>query len=185
VSTLFPRAGQLSSVPDLYLTGNKRAPTAWTFSNVLAGSDSVGTVMRTAMLNLMMYPHTMARLHDELSAANLTLPIPAYAEIRDLEYLDACVQEAGRMHPPFALPFERVVPEGGITILGKYLPAGTNIGGNPYVVNRDKNVFGPDAEFWRPERWLGDAAHKRRLEQGVLTFGAGRRVCLGKAIGIF
>ena len=122
------------------------------------------------MFNLLSYPHTLAKLHKELSEANLTLPIPEYAELRDLEYLDACVQEGSRMHPPFALPFERVVPAGGVTILGHYLPEGTVIGGSPYVVNRDKGTFGADAEFWRPERWLEkDDAHKRKLEQGNLT----------------
>lgn len=74
------------------------------------------------------------------------------------------------MHPPFALPFERVVPEGGITVLGHYVPAGTNLGGSPYVVNRHKGTFGQDAEFWRPERWLEkDEKHKLKLERRILT----------------
>ncbi|KAJ5497539.1 Benzoate 4-monooxygenase cytochrome P450 [Penicillium fimorum] len=161
------------------------APTAWTFSNVIAGSDSVGTIMRTMLFNLLVYPHTLAKLRQELENANPTRPFPRYSEVRDLPYLDACVLEASRVHPPFALPFERVVPKGGLTVLGHYLPEGTVIGGSPYVVNRDRNTFGDDAEFWRPERWLeGDGAHKRHLEASMLTFGAGRRVCLGRHVGI-
>ncbi|OTA53098.1 putative benzoate 4-monooxygenase cytochrome P450 [Hypoxylon sp. EC38] len=161
------------------------APTAWTFSNVIAGSDSVGSLMRTTMFNLLVYPHTLEKLYDELRSANLSRPFPKWSEVRGLPYLDACVQEGARMHPPFALPFERVVPAGGVTVLGYYLPGGTVVGGNPYVVNRHKATFGQDAEFWRPERWLEkDEAHKHKLEQGVLTFGAGRRVCLGKHVGI-
>ena len=147
-----------------------RAPTAWTFSNVIAGSDSVGSVMRTIMFNLLAYPHTLEKLYNELRSAELSRPFPRYSEVRDLPYLDACVQEGTRMHPPFALPFERVVPEGGVTVLGHYLPAGTVVGGSPYVVNRHGPTFGQDAEFWRPERWLEkDNAHKKKLEQGLLT----------------
>ncbi|KAJ6133407.1 Benzoate 4-monooxygenase cytochrome P450 [Penicillium samsonianum] len=161
------------------------APTAWTFSNVIAGSDSVGTIMRTVLFNLLAYPNTMHKLRQELENANPSRPFPRYSEVRDLPYLDACVLEAARVHPPFALPFERVIPRGGLTVLGHYLPEGTVIGGNPYVVNRDPNTFGDDAEFWRPERWLeGDSAHKRHLEASMLTFGAGRRVCLGRHVGI-
>ncbi|KAI0204034.1 putative benzoate 4-monooxygenase cytochrome P450 [Astrocystis sublimbata] len=161
------------------------APTAWTFSNVIAGSDSVGTIMRTIMYNLLAYPATLERLHAELSSADLPVPFPPYSMLRNLPYLDACVQEGFRMHPPFALPFERVVPEGGITVLGTYLPEGTVVGGNPYVVNRHKGTFGNDAEFWRPERWLvKDAARRKAMEQGVLTLGAGRRVCLGRHVGV-
>ena len=146
------------------------APTAWTFSNVIAGSDSVGTVMRTIMFNLLVYPRTLEKLQEELKAANVSRPFPRYSEVRDLPYLDACVQEAFRVHPPFALPLERVVPKGGITLFGHHLPEGTVIGGSPYVVNRDQNTFGEDAEFWRPERWLeGDISHRRKLEGSILT----------------
>lgn len=159
--------------------------------------------MRTIMFNLLVYPHTLEKLYEELRSAGLSRPFPRYSEVRDLPYLDACVQEGARMHPPFALPFERVVPEGGVTVLGHYIPPGTVVGGNPYVVNRHRQTFGQDAEFWRPERWVyKNDAHKKKLEQGVLTvslissslvylslthlfkFGAGRRVCLGKHVGI-
>ena len=129
--------------------------------------------MRTTLFNLLSYPHTLAKLYDELRDASLTMPIPEYTELRELRYLDACVQEGSRMHPPFALPFERIVPAGGVTILGHYLPEGTVVGGSPYVVNRDKGTFGEDAEFWRPERWLEkDDSHRRKLEQSVLTVSA-------------
>ncbi|KAL2167184.1 hypothetical protein VTG60DRAFT_1596 [Thermothelomyces hinnuleus] len=161
------------------------AVTAWTFSNVTAGSDSVGTVARTTLYHLLANPETLRKLHGELLAANLSLPYPQYNEVRDLPYLDACVLEGSRMHPPFALPFERVVPEGGIELFGYWLPPGTNIGGNPYVVNRDKAMFGDDAEKWRPERWIERGEeHKKKLERSNLTFGAGRRICLGRHIGI-
>ncbi|OAG11211.1 putative benzoate 4-monooxygenase cytochrome P450 [Paraphaeosphaeria sporulosa] len=159
------------------------APTAWTFSNVIAGSDSVGTTMRTLLFNLLSYPHTLSKLQSELSAAGLSRPYPRYAEVRDLPYLDACVQEAIRVHPPFALPLERVVPPEGLSVLGTWLPGGSVVGGSPYVVNRDVGLYGEDAEFWRPERWLGvDAALRRDMENSMLTFGAGRRICLGRHV---
>ncbi|KAI0167742.1 putative benzoate 4-monooxygenase cytochrome P450 [Pestalotiopsis sp. NC0098] len=160
------------------------ASTAWTFSNVTAGSDSVGTVIRTCLYHLLTNPTTLEALKSEIEAAKPSSPFPRLAEVRDLPYLDACVQEAARLHPPFALPFERVAPEAGVDVLGVPLPGGTVIGGSPYVVNRDKNWFGDDAELWRPERWMVDDQEKKRLERGILTFGAGRRVCLGKALGL-
>lgn len=92
-----------------------------------------------------------------------------------MEYLDACVQEAVRIHPPFALPFERVVPVGGVNVMGKYLPEGVFVGGNPYVVNRHKPTFGENVEDWSPERWLGGEGHKKKLEQSILTVSVGVR----------
>lgn len=126
--------------------------------------------MTTMMFHLLQNPNSMQKLHTELRSANLTRPYAKLSEIQSLPYLDACMWEAIRLHPAFALPFERVVPEGGITIGGYYLPAGTWVGGNPYVVNRHKKTFGEDVEFWRPERWLeGDEKYKNRLQQSTLT----------------
>ncbi|KAG9239278.1 putative benzoate 4-monooxygenase cytochrome P450 [Amylocarpus encephaloides] len=157
----------------------------WTFTNVIAGSDSVGSTITTIMFHLLQNTSTLQKLHTELSSANLTLPYAKLNETQTLPYLDACMWEALRLHPAFALLFERVVPEGGITVLGHYLPAGTWVGGNPYVVNRHKETFGADSEFWRPERWLeGDERHNYTLQQSTLTFGAGRRICIGRHIGI-
>ncbi|CAN8102493.1 unnamed protein product [Discula destructiva] len=157
----------------------------WTFTNVIAGSDSVGAVITTMMFHLLQNPNSMRKLQTELQSANLTRPNPRLSEIQGLPYLDACMWEAIRLHPAFALPYERVVPQGGITIGQYYLPAGTWVGGNPYVVNRHKETFGVDAEFWRPERWLeGDERHKTKLQQSTLTFGAGFRICIGRHIGM-
>ncbi|KAJ5519539.1 hypothetical protein N7453_001961 [Penicillium expansum] len=174
------------SDPNVPLGQSPLFVTAWTISNVLAGSDSVGTVMKTTMYNLLASSRTLENLRGELLAANVSRPYPRWSEVSGLPYLDACVQEALRIHPPFAMPFERIVPEGGIFISGQYIPAGTIVGASPYVVNRHVPTYGPDAEIWRPERWLeGPPALRKMREDALLTFGAGRRICLGKHIGIF
>ena len=151
-----------------------RAVQAWSFSNVIAGSDSTAVVMRTVWYNLLAHPSTVRRLYDELVESEqnhgLSRPFPTWNEVRDLPYLDACINEAVRLHPPFCLPFERIVPQGGVTICGKYLASGTVVGMNPYVVNRHRPTFGKDADVWRPERWLEHGGeHRRKLEQSVLT----------------
>lgn len=117
-----------------------------------------------------MHPETLKKLRQELEDANLSRPYPKWKEVRDLPYLDVCVQEGARIHPPFALPLERIVPAGGIDLLGRYLPEGTLVGGNPYVVNRHESLFGPRPEEWDPERWLRDGeSHKKKLERSILT----------------
>lgn len=96
------------------------------------------------------------------------MPFPRWNEVKDLPYLDACVQEALRIDPPFILPLEREVPTGGLTIGGSYYPEGTSIGMNPYVINRHRPTFGEDADYWRPERWLVDKDEHRWEMEGSL-----------------
>lgn len=53
----------------------------------------------------------------------------------------------------------RVAPKGGLTIGGVFFPEGTVLSVNPYVIMRSKEIWGPDADEFNPDRWLGpDAA---------------------------
>jgi cytochrome P450 len=71
-----------------------------------------------------------------------------------MHYLQAYMYEALRLHPAIAMSLPRVVPQGGIEIDGHYLPTGTTVGANRWVVNRDQAILGEDFEAFRPERWL-------------------------------
>jgi cytochrome P450 len=126
------------------------------------------------MFNILAHRDSLNKLYQELYEADrttgLTRPYPKWNEVKDLPFLDACVQEALRRPPPFSLPLERVAPQGGIVISGRYFPEGTCIGMNPYVVNRHRPTFGEDADSWRPERWLvDDPALRKKLEGSIMT----------------
>jgi cytochrome P450 len=131
--------------------------------------------MRTVWFGLLSHPDSLKRLRQELleedtrREGGLSRPYPGWKEICDLPYLDACINEGVRLHPPFCLPFERVVPKGGLMIGTTYFPENTVVGMNPYVINRHRPTFGDDADYWRPERWMVPDQHRRKLEQSVLT----------------
>ncbi|KIW16499.1 hypothetical protein PV08_06554 [Exophiala spinifera] len=66
-----------------------------------------------------------------------------------------------------------------------FFPAGTIIGINPWVFHRSTHVFGDDAESWNPSRWLSDEeVATKSMEHSLLSFGAGKRSCLGKNIAL-
>ncbi|RVX74072.1 hypothetical protein B0A52_01904 [Exophiala mesophila] len=180
------------------------ALTAWMTSNITAGSDTTAILMRAVFYYLFTNRESMQALMSELDTAQLAGELSAivsWKEAQALPYLDACIKEASRLHPPFGLPLERVVPEGGTTICGQYLPSGTVVGMNAWVVHRDKDVFGHDSNSWRPERWFCDASTRRQMENSLLTvsilihllmpsstendqFGSGPRSCIGKPIAL-
>lgn len=67
-----------------------------------------------------------------------------------------------RLHTGVSYPLERVVPQGGVEISGHFLPEGTIVGVHPWVIHRDRNVFGADADEFRPERWMGGGEEQIR-----------------------
>lgn len=162
---------------------------SWLMLNVLAGGDTTAATMRAVVYHLAKTPHAYEKLTAELDAARLPLPAQ-WRDIRDLPYLDAVLREAMRVNPGLAMVFERVAPAGGLALPdGRLVPAGTKVGVNPAVTNRDRGVFGPDADGFDPDRWLrregederGFGARLRRMRDVAdHTFGGGSRVCMGR-----
>ena len=82
----------------------------------------------------------------------------------------AIMKEAMRVHPGVAFPLERIVPAGGTTLVGNYLPAGTIVSMSAPVIHCDTNIFGGDAQEFRPERWLESAPEQIKImDRGLLT----------------
>ena len=149
-----------------------RALLIWTSSNITAGSDTTAILLRTVFHQLLTHPDTMRRLMDELDSAAATgnlEPMASWKQTRSLPYLDACIKEAGRIHPPFGLPLERVVPPDGAEVCGKYIKGGTIVGMNAWVVHRNMEIFGQDCDKWRPERWFCDQEERKKMEASILT----------------
>lgn len=138
----------------------------------LPGANTTAILLRMLFYQLLTHPHTMGRLLDELdkAAASGNLDeLASWKQTHDLPYLDSCVKEAGRLHPPFGLPLERVVPAEGAWICGQWLKGGTVVGMSAWVVHRNQDVFGHDCDKWRPERWLCEKEERRRMENSLLT----------------
>lgn len=162
----------------------------WLMLNVLAGGDTTSATMRAVVYYLSKAPSAYQKLITELDAARLPLPAQ-WKDIQSLPYLDAVLREALRINPGIAMVFERVVPSGGFALPdGRYIPAGTHVGINPAVTNRDPSVFGADAGSFNPDRWLqrdgeGEGEFEGRLRKmkdvADLTWGGGTRVCMGRA----
>jgi cytochrome P450 len=75
---------------------------------------------------------------------------------------------------------DRVVPAGGATISGVFIPEGTVVGCQIDAVHLDEGVYGEDSTVFRPERWLEASEEGRRqMSRSFLAFSAGKRVCTG------
>ncbi|KAK1570169.1 cytochrome P450 [Colletotrichum navitas] len=160
----------------------------WVNSNIVAGADTTSVLSGALIYHLLKNPASLTKLQremDDATAAGRLSKFATWKESNDLTYLDMCVKEATRMHPPFSLPFERVVPGCGLEIDGYHIPPGTRIGINPWSLHREASLYGAEPDLWRPERWLCDKEKHAAMYNTLLTFGAGHRSCLGKHLAYF
>ncbi|GLA22359.1 hypothetical protein AnigIFM63326_003271 [Aspergillus niger] len=168
---------------------------SYTTSNVNAGSDTTAISLRAILYYTLKNPRVFSKLQDELNGAlqtgKVTIPV-SWKQSQELPYLDAVIKEALRLHPAVGLLLERVVPAGGLQLPnGPFLPAGTVVGVNPWIIHRHA-IFGKEIDRFVPERWLrgndeSEAEFKMRRQNmlgATLTFGAGPRTCIGKNISL-
>ena len=157
-------------------------------SNLQAGSDTTAIALRTVLYYTLKNPTILTRMREELDSPNVTHPISFQQAFNELPYVGAVIQEALRIHPPFALLLERFVPVGGLELPdGTFLPEHTKVGMFGYTMHLDKEIYGEDAETFNPDRWLpqkgeDESKFKERLrvmKSFDMSFGIGQRRCAG------
>lgn len=159
---------------------------------IFAGSETTAISLSAVFYNLVQHPRVYKKLMAELDEASKNGTIAdrennkvSWAETQKLPYLDACIQESMRVHPAAGLILERVVPPQGVEILGEFIPGGTIIGCNAWVLHRRPEIFGEDVDDFRPERWIeASPAKLKDMKATMFQFGAGARTCLGKNISL-
>jgi cytochrome P450 len=70
---------------------------------------------------------------------------------------------------------------------GMFIPKGTVCISNIWHCNHDRAVFGEDADAFRPERHLDEQGEllsgpAETNQAGHVSFGFGRRICVGKEL---
>jgi cytochrome P450 len=162
---------------------------------IIAGSDTTAGAIRGTLLHLITNPRVYAILQREIDEAVRDGKVPAAgkglistAQTKQLPYLQAVVREGMRMWTPVPALLPRDVPAGGdvITVEGKdvFIPGGTCIGYSGVSMHRRRDIYGEDAQVYRPERWFepDEAKLEKMIQTGDLTFGHGRWKCLGKPV---
>lgn len=150
------------------------------FSIAIAGSDGTATALSASVYLLLTHKTTHQQLQSLLRQtfkAEEDITTSALSGDR-VPLLDAVIQEAMRLYPPVAVTLPRVVPPGGETIDGLFVPDGTTVGVNHLAAYRSERNFGKASEF-HPERWLTDEWDKD-VRASFQPFSVGPRSCLGK-----
>lgn len=129
--------------------------------------------------NPRVYIRVQREIDDHIERGLVSSPI-LDEESRKMPFLQACIKEGLRRYPPITQLRERMAPPEGDTYNGQHIPPNTFIGLNAWGLQLNP-VFGPDADVFRPERWLeADPPQLRAMSQvQELVFGFGSTKCLG------
>ncbi|KAJ5916408.1 cytochrome P450 52A3-B [Penicillium tannophilum] len=149
---------------------------------LLAGRDTTASLLGNLFFMLAKNPAMWDKLRREV--AFLQGRTPTYEELRSLKYVHCCMNESLRLHP--VVPRnereavrDTVLPLGGGEdgLSPVFVPKGTIVGYCVYAMHRRVDVYGADAEEFRPDRWEDGKLLPR---WGYLPFNGGPRICIGQ-----
>jgi cytochrome P450 len=142
-----------------------------------AGTETTAITLAWALYHASMNREVADRIRREGEAVYGERP-PTAADYSGMAYTRAVIQETMRLYPPI-WGLIRVANEAD-TISGKEIRKGDRIVMFAYGVHHSPKYWDEPEEF-RPERWLGDAAKKRK-PYTYIPFGGGKRSCIGGAM---
>jgi cytochrome P450 len=147
---------------------------------VSAARDTISSLMSSCIWKCTRYPEVMAKLRSEVDLFEGRTP--TYQEIKDMKYMNYMIKEILRLYPP--VPFnarvatkDTCLPTGGGPD-GKspvFIKKGGRVVYQVFSTHRRRDIWGADAEEFRPERW-----EHIRPGFGYLPFNGGPRICPGK-----
>lgn len=157
--------------------------TAEALTQLIAGSDTTSNSSCALLYHVARTPGCLAKLQAELDAAvPAGVDVPTYDMVRDLPYLQDVLSETLRFHSTSGIGLPRQVPVDspqGVHLLGHYFPPGTVLSVPSYTMHHSREIWGPDADEFRPERWQTVTA---RQKNAFIPFSHGPRACVGRNV---
>ncbi|KAI3759239.1 hypothetical protein L6452_06905 [Arctium lappa] len=150
---------------------------------IFRGVDTVAILLEWILARMVLHPDIQARAQFEIqSVVGRDRPV-THSDMANLPYLHAIVKETLRVHPPGPLlSWARLAIHD--TQVGSHLvPAGTTAMVNMWAITHDERIWAHPERF-NPDRFLTEDVAIMGSDLRLAPFGAGRRVCPGKTMGL-
>jgi benzoate 4-monooxygenase len=159
----------------------KEELTAEALTQLIAGSDTTSNTSCALLYHCLSHPDVVRKLQQELDQALPDIDaVPTFASVKDLPYVDAVIKETMRIHSTSSLGLPRMIPPGpGITLAGHHFPQGTVLSVPAYTIHHSKEIWGADADEFKPERWEKVTEQQKAA---FIPFSYGPRACVGRNV---
>ncbi|KAF8547413.1 hypothetical protein OG21DRAFT_1527175 [Imleria badia] len=150
---------------------------------MIAGRDTIAGTLTFVVYLLSTHPNVVARLREEIMTKIGPRSRPTYEAIRDMKYLRVVINDHSMFDKKVRASKQPLYPPPDPSEKPYYVPANTQITYSVLIMHRRKDLWGPDADEFDPDRFLDvHRLHTYLIPQPTifLPFNAGPRICLGQ-----
>lgn len=179
----------MTPIVEPYMDG-KRKPTNLELSYlcadsrlvIVAGSDTTSATLVYMFNYLARDPTLVEKARKELGPLLREDGTFDNKKANDSEFINGCINEALRLHPPVPTALQRITPPEGITIGDTYIPGDTGCWCPGYVMGRSEENYERASEFI-PERWFSKP-DMIKSKNAFFPFSLGPMGCIGKPLAL-
>ncbi|KAI5983159.1 cytochrome P450 monooxygenase CYP63 [Pisolithus marmoratus] len=159
---------------------------------LLAARDTTACLLTYVTYFLALHPDVAKKLRQEVAHVCGDQP-PTYENIRKMKYMKAVIDETLRLFPPVPLnqrqsrPVSCTLPPPDPTFTVDsqrplYMPKSTTFFYSTLLVQRNRALWGPDADEFDPDRWIDPKRLSMYTSNPTMftPFSAGPRICIGQ-----
>ena len=152
---------------------------------LLAGRDTTASLLGWVFYLLARHPMVWEKLRsvviNEFGTYNDQTEI-SFSKMKNCQYLQHTLNETLRLFPIVPMNIRTATKDTTLPVGGGadgkspiFVKKGQMVEYSVYVMQRRKDLWGEDADDFKPERWLG-----RKSGWEYLPFNGGPRICLGR-----
>ncbi|PPQ71743.1 hypothetical protein CVT24_006507 [Panaeolus cyanescens] len=155
---------------------------------LFAARDTTTSLLSFSLYMLIENPHIEAKLRAEILKHVGASNTPTYENMREMKYMRAFLNEVLRLYPP--TPFNSRMSDKSVALESPrgssepplFISSGTTIIYSVFHMQRRKDLWGPDALVFDPDRFLDERLHKYLMPNPYIfsPFNAGPRICIGQ-----
>ncbi|XP_021297271.1 cytochrome P450 714A1-like [Herrania umbratica] len=146
-----------------------------------AGHESTAVAASWCLMLLALHPEWQSRILTEVSQV-CGDKLPDADSVSRMKIVTMVIQETLRLYPPAAFVSREALEEiqlGNVTI-----PKGVCLWTLIPTLHRDLEIWGSDANEFKPERFSDGISKACKLPQAYIPFGLGPRLCLGRNLAM-
>ncbi|KAL3418712.1 cytochrome P450 [Phlyctema vagabunda] len=155
------------------------------FSIMLGGKDPSSILITWAIFEMGKDPCVMKKMKKEVSDVCGT-KLPTAADLRNMPYLRHVINETFRLHHPLGVNVRTTLKNVTLPVGGGEsgkeplaISKGTTIVYSLMSMQRRKDIYGEDADIFRPERWEEMTPSRWHF----IPYNHGPRSCIGRNFG--